>query len=62
MMMMMMMMVLSLGKLNHKKQLQTLDISNLPERRQRVDMIQIFKIFHGRDNIEMGSNFSFQQN
>ena len=33
----------------------------LSERRQRGETIQIYKIFHGMDKMEMDSNFSFQQ-
>ena len=51
----------SLGNLNYEECLQAIDLTTLSERRQRGDMIQIFKIYHGIDKMEMGPNFSLQQ-
>ena len=48
--------------LNYEERLRALDQTTLSERRQRGDVIRIFKIFYGIDKMEMDSNFSFQQN
>ena len=50
----------SLRSLNYEKRLKALDLTTLSERIQRGDMVQIFKIFHGIDIMEIGNNFSFQ--
>ena len=51
----------SLRILNNEERLKALDLTTLSERRQRGDTIQIFKIFHGIDKIEMNNNFSFHR-
>ena len=47
----------SLRILNYEERLQALDLTTLSQRRQRKYMIQIFKIFHRMDKMEMGSEF-----
>ena len=48
--------------MNYEERLKALDLTTLSERRQRRDMIQIFKIFHGIDILEIEYNSSFQNN
>ena len=52
----------SLIILNYEERLTAFDLTTLSERRQRGVMIQIFKIFHGIDIMEIENNFSFQHN
>ena len=48
--------------LNYVERLKALDLATLLERREREDMIQIFKIFHDIDIMEIDNNFLFQHN
>ena len=43
----------SLRKIIYEKRLKALDLTTLTERRQRDDMIQLYKIFNGKDTIEI---------
>jgi len=43
----------SLRKIIYEKRLKALDLTTLTERRQRGDMIQLYKIFNGKDTIEI---------
>ncbi len=52
----------SLRKKNYEKRLQALDLTTLVERRQRGDMIQIFKTFNGIDKMETYEKYCFLQN
>jgi ribonuclease P/MRP protein subunit RPP40 len=52
----------SLRKQSYEKRLQALDLTTLVERRQRGDMIQIFKIFNGIDKMEAYEQYCFLQN
>ena len=44
------------------KSLSQLDLTTVSKRRHIDYKIQVFKIFHSKDKMEMDSNFSIQQN
>jgi ribonuclease P/MRP protein subunit RPP40 len=54
--------MISLRELSYGERLQALDLTTLVERRQRGDMIQIFKIFKGIDRMETYERYCFLRN
>jgi len=54
--------VQSIRRLSYESRLKTLGLTTLAERRQRGDMIQLFKIMNGVDNIDRGNRFPIIQN
>ena len=52
----------SFKKIRYENRLKALDLTNLPEKRQRGDMIQLYKIFNGMDKLETNKNIAVQQN
>ena len=52
----------SLKKISYENRLKALDLTTLSERRQRGDMIQLYKIFNGIDKLETSKTIAVQQN
>jgi hypothetical protein len=52
----------SLKKISYENRLKALDLTTLSERRQRGDMIQLYKIFNGIDKLETNKTNAAQQN
>ena len=48
--------------LSYKERLEKLNLSTLEYRRKRFDLIQVFKIIHGLDDIDMNLFFTFTEN
>ena len=48
-----------LSQLNYEERLQRLSLTTLLYRRNRMDMIQVFKIVHNIDDISMDGLFEF---
>ena len=55
-------MVSSIRNLPYNKRLEALDLTTLIERRQRGDMIQLYKIFNGIDKLETSKTIAVQLN
>jgi hypothetical protein len=45
-------MVAGLKGSTYEKKLEELDMLTLEERRHQADMVQVYKILHGRDNVD----------
>jgi len=54
--------VSSIRRLSYENRLKALGLTTLVERRQRGDMIQLFKIFHGVDNFDRCNRFQIVHN
>ena len=54
--------VASIRGFSYEKRLKALGLTTLVERRQRGDMIQLFKIFNGVDKLERGNRFQLVHN
>ena len=52
----------SLKKISYENRLKALDLTTLSERRQRGDMIQLYKIFNGIYKLETNKTIAAQQN
>ena len=52
----------SLKKISYENRLKALDLTTLSERRQRGDMIQLYKIFNGIDKLETSKTIAVQLN
>ena len=54
--------VSSIRNLSYEKRLEALDLTTLAERRQRGDLIQMFKIMHNMDKLDRCNRFKIVQN
>ena len=54
--------VSSIRNLSYEKRLKSLNLTTLVERRNRGDMIQIYKIMHGFDKLDRSNRFQIIQN
>ncbi len=52
----------SISNLSYEDRLKNLGLTTLTERRQRGDMIQLYKIMHGVEQLDRGNNFQIIQN
>ena len=52
----------SIRNLSYKKRLEALNLTTLMERRQRGDLIQMYKIMHNIDKLEKGIHFPIVNN
>ena len=54
--------VSSINELSYNNRLKALNLTTLVERRQRGDMIQLYKIIHGVDKLDRGNHFQIVNN
>ena len=54
--------VSSINELSYNNRLKALNLTTLVERRQRGDMIQLYKIIHGVDKLDRGNHFQIVYN